>query len=98
LRIFASYNTESMCHKAKLLVHASGCTVMHRSMQVDALLGDPRGAMEHETSRNMRTEFMQLWDGLLKARRVLVVAATNQPDRLPDAIWRRFSAHFEVRS
>lgn len=67
-------------------------------VQVDALLGDRGGSMEHETSRNMRTEFMQLWDGLLRSRRVLVVAATNQPDRLPDAIWRRFSSHFEVRS
>jgi SpoVK/Ycf46/Vps4 family AAA+-type ATPase len=65
-------------------------------VQVDALLGE-RSHNEHEVSRNMRTEFMQLWDGLLKSRRVLVVAATNQPDRLPDAIWRRFSSHFEVR-
>jgi hypothetical protein len=67
-------------------------------MQVDALLGEASLPTEHETSRNMRTEFMQLWDGLLRARRVLVVAATNQPDRLPDSIWRRFSAHFEVCS
>lgn len=67
-------------------------------MQVDALLGERGGSMEHETSRNMKTEFMQLWDGLLKCRKVLVVAATNQPDRLPDAIWRRFSSHFEVRN
>jgi SpoVK/Ycf46/Vps4 family AAA+-type ATPase len=46
----------------------------------------------------VKTEFMQLWDGLLPTSRIIVVGATNQPNRLNDAIWRRFGVHFEVRS
>eukprot|EP00892_Ulva_mutabilis_P001650 jgi/Ulvmu1/11486/UM077_0035.1 len=63
--------------------------------EVDALLGDGGGG-EHDVRRNVRTEFMQLWDGLLRSPNVVVVAATNQPQSLSDAIWRRFSNHFEV--
>ena len=46
----------------------------------------------------VKTEFMQLWDGLVATQRVIVVGATNRPDRLNDAMWRRFGRHFEVRA
>lgn len=74
---------------------AHGQTVILFIDEVDALLGQS-STHEHEVMRNVRTEFMQLWDGLLRAARVLVVAATNKPHCLSDAIWRRFSSHFEV--
>lgn len=74
---------------------AHGQTVILFIDEVDALLGQA-SAHEHEVMRNVRTEFMQLWDGLLRSARVLVVAATNKPYCLSDAIWRRFSSHFEV--
>lgn len=78
---------------SKLVQH--GQTVILFIDEVDALLGE-MGGNENETRRNVRTEFMQLWDGLLRSPNVLVVAATNQPYALSDAIWRRFSNHFEV--
>ena len=45
----------------------------------------------------VKTEFMQLWDGLLTTSRVVVVGATNRANRLNDAIWRRFGMQFEVQ-
>jgi ATPase family associated with various cellular activities (AAA) len=45
----------------------------------------------------VKTEFLQLWDGVLPLGNVVVVGATNRPNRLNDAVWRRFGRHFEVR-
>lgn len=45
----------------------------------------------------MKTEFMQLWDGLLTSRApIMVLAATNRPYELDDAVLRRFSLQLEV--
>ena len=59
--------------------------------EVDALLGKRRDA-EHEAVTTMKTEFMQGWDGLLTDARanVLVLAATNRPWDLDEAVLRRY--------
>ncbi|KAH7851398.1 hypothetical protein Vadar_011044 [Vaccinium darrowii] len=58
--------------------------------EVDSLLGH-RGDHEYEVTRRMKTEFMMHWDGLrTKDReRVLVLAATNRPFDLDEAVIRR---------
>ncbi|KAE8735006.1 Detected protein of confused Function [Hibiscus syriacus] len=57
--------------------------------EVDSFLGQRRNT-DHETMTNMKTEFMALWDGFttdLNAR-VMVLAATNHPSELDEAILR----------
>ncbi len=46
---------------------------------------------EHEAVTSMKTEFMQLWDGFLtdSFANVMVLAATNRPYDLDEAILRR---------
>ena len=65
--------------------------------EVDALLGKRRDN-EHEAVTAMKTEFMQLWDGFSTDPNssVMVLAATNRPYDLDEAVLRRFSAQFEV--
>lgn len=65
--------------------------------EVDALLGKRRD-QEHEAVTAMKTEFMQLWDGFSTDpnSNVMVLAATNRPFDLDEAVLRRFSAQFEV--
>ena len=65
--------------------------------EVDALLGKRRD-QEHEAVTAMKTEFMQLWDGFSTdpTSNVMVLAATNRPFDLDEAVLRRFSAQFEV--
>jgi len=60
--------------------------------EVDSMLGK-RGEKrsEHEATRKMKNEFMSSWDGLRTkdSERVLVLAATNRPFDLDDAVLRR---------
>ena len=58
--------------------------------EVDSLLGSRR-SHEHEATTALKTEFMQLWDGMLtnKSNNVMVLAATNRPYDLDEAILRR---------
>ena len=58
--------------------------------EVDALLGRRRDH-EHEAVTSMKTEFMQLWDGFMTESRanVMVLAATNRPYDLDEAVLRR---------
>ncbi|KAG0588419.1 hypothetical protein KC19_2G241400 [Ceratodon purpureus] len=59
--------------------------------EVDSLLGARGGSSEHEATRKTRNEFMAAWDGLKSkdSERVLVLAATNRPYDLDDAVIRR---------
>ncbi|CAK9236830.1 unnamed protein product [Sphagnum troendelagicum] len=59
--------------------------------EVDSLLGARGGSSEHEATRKTRNEFMAAWDGLRSKdnERVLVLAATNRPFDLDDAVVRR---------
>ncbi|EKE42717.1 ATPase, AAA family protein [Entamoeba nuttalli P19] len=65
--------------------------------EVDALLGK-RSSSEHEAVRKMKNEFMSLWDGLKskEMERVIVMAATNRPFDLDDAVLRRLSRRILV--
>lgn len=60
--------------------------------EVDSMLGQRTRAGEHEAMRKMKNEFMTHWDGLLtkSGERILVLAATNRPFDLDEAIIRRF--------
>ncbi|XP_073011836.1 uncharacterized protein [Typha latifolia] len=65
--------------------------------EVDSFLGQRR-TTDHEAMTNMKTEFMSLWDGFTtdKNARVMVLAATNRPSELDEAILRRFTQTFEI--
>ncbi|GER26842.1 P-loop containing nucleoside triphosphatehydrolases superfamily protein, partial [Striga asiatica] len=60
--------------------------------EVDSMLGQRNRAGEHEAMRKIKNEFMTHWDGLLSkpGERILVLAATNRPFDLDEAIIRRF--------
>ncbi|XP_060212164.1 uncharacterized protein LOC132639756 [Lycium barbarum] len=65
--------------------------------EVDSFLGQ-RKSSDHEALTNMKTEFMALWDGFTTDQnaRVMVLAATNRPSELDEAILRRLPQAFEI--
>ncbi|XP_028806659.1 ATPase family AAA domain-containing protein 1-B [Neltuma alba] len=65
--------------------------------EVDSFLGQRRST-DHEALLNMKTEFMSLWDGFTTDQnaRVMVLAATNRPSELDEAILRRLPQAFEI--
>ncbi|XP_004502710.1 uncharacterized protein [Cicer arietinum] len=65
--------------------------------EVDSFLGQRRTS-DHEALLNMKTEFMALWDGFTTDQnaQVMVLAATNRPSELDEAILRRFPQAFEI--
>ncbi|CAI9767738.1 unnamed protein product [Fraxinus pennsylvanica] len=65
--------------------------------EVDSFLGQ-RKTTDHEVLTNMKTEFMALWDGFTTDHnsRVMVLAATNRPSELDEAILRRLPQAFEI--
>uniref|UniRef100_A0A7R9V8S0 AAA+ ATPase domain-containing protein n=1 Tax=Chlamydomonas euryale TaxID=1486919 RepID=A0A7R9V8S0_9CHLO len=66
--------------------------------EVDALLGKRGMHTEHEATLQVKTEFMQLWDGMESCRgqRVVVMGATNRPWMVDEAVLRRFSTQYEI--
>lgn len=66
--------------------------------EVDSMLGQRSRNGEHEAMRKIKNEFMAHWDGLMSkaGERVLVLAATNRPFDLDDAIIRRFERRIMV--
>ncbi|XP_010522785.1 PREDICTED: uncharacterized protein LOC104801270 isoform X2 [Tarenaya hassleriana] len=66
--------------------------------EVDGMLGRRENPGEHEAMRKMKNEFMVNWDGLrTKDReRVLVLAATNRPFDLDEAVIRRLPRRMMV--
>ena len=66
--------------------------------EVEALMGKRGLNGEHEATLQVKTEFMQHWEGLETAarRRVLVMGATNRPHMIDEAVLRRFSLQYEV--
>lgn len=57
----------------------------------NSILGSREKAGEHEAMRKIKNEFMSMWDGLKtkENERVIVLAATNRPFDLDDAVLRR---------
>ncbi|XP_014514507.1 spastin isoform X1 [Vigna radiata var. radiata] len=66
--------------------------------EVDSMLGQRTKSGEHEAMRKIKNEFMVHWDGLLSkpGKRILVLAATNRPYDLDEAIIRRFERRIMV--
>ncbi|XP_031477839.1 uncharacterized protein LOC116248940 [Nymphaea colorata] len=66
--------------------------------EVDSMLGQRSRVGEHEAMRKIKNEFMTHWDGLLSksGERILVLAATNRPFDLDEAIIRRFERRIMV--
>ncbi|XP_071711701.1 uncharacterized protein [Rutidosis leptorrhynchoides] len=65
--------------------------------EVDSFLSQRR-TTEYEALTSMKTEFMALWDGFTTDQnaRVMVLAATNRPSELDEAILRRLPQSFEI--
>ncbi|WOL08307.1 peroxisome biosynthesis protein PAS1 [Canna indica] len=66
--------------------------------EVDSMLGQRSRVGEHEAMRKIKNEFMTHWDGLMTKpeERILVLAATNRPFDLDEAIIRRFERRIMV--
>ncbi|ANM66678.1 P-loop containing nucleoside triphosphate hydrolases superfamily protein [Arabidopsis thaliana] len=66
--------------------------------EVDSMLGRREHPREHEASRKIKNEFMMHWDGLTtqERERVLVLAATNRPFDLDEAVIRRLPRRLMV--
>ncbi|XP_073054232.1 uncharacterized protein [Primulina eburnea] len=66
--------------------------------EVDSMLGRRENSGEHEAMRKMKNEFMVNWDGLRTKdkERVLVLAATNRPFDLDEAVIRRLPRRLMV--
>ncbi|TQE09861.1 hypothetical protein C1H46_004439 [Malus baccata] len=66
--------------------------------EVDSMLGRRENPGEHEAMRKMKNEFMVNWDGLRtkETERVLVLAATNRPFDLDEAVIRRLPRRLMV--
>ncbi|KAL2535301.1 AAA-type ATPase family protein [Forsythia ovata] len=66
--------------------------------EVDSMLGRRENPGEHEAMRKMKNEFMVNWDGLRTKdkERVLVLAASNRPFDLDEAVIRRLPRRLMV--
>ncbi|KAL8141602.1 hypothetical protein V2J09_014634 [Rumex salicifolius] len=66
--------------------------------EVDSMLGQRSKVGEHEAMRKIKNEFMSHWDGLTTkpGERILVLAATNRPFDLDEAIIRRFERRIMI--
>lgn len=66
--------------------------------EVDSMLGQRTRVGEHEAMRKIKNEFMSHWDGLMTkpGEQILVLAATNRPFDLDEAIIRRFERRIMV--
>ncbi|KAG7952982.1 hypothetical protein I3843_12G087300 [Carya illinoinensis] len=66
--------------------------------EVDSMLGQQTRVGEHEAMWKIKNEFMTHWDGLLtkQGEGILVLAATNRPFDLDEAIIRRFERRIMV--
>lgn len=65
--------------------------------EVDSLLGE-RSNNEHEASRRLKTEFLVQMDGAKgdNGARILVLAATNRPQDLDNAVVRRLTKRIYI--
>lgn len=66
--------------------------------EIDSMFST-RSSSDHEVHKNLKAEFMQLWDGLLTTanNHVIVMGATNRPYDIDPAIARRMPRSFEVK-
>ncbi|KAL0824726.1 hypothetical protein Bca101_048403 [Brassica carinata] len=66
--------------------------------EVDSMLGQRKSVGETESTRKIKNEFMLHWDGLMTepGEGVMVLATTNRPFDLDEAIIRRFERRIMV--
>ncbi|KAF8046546.1 hypothetical protein N665_3632s0004 [Sinapis alba] len=66
--------------------------------EVDSMLGQRTRVGEYEAMRKIKNEFMTHWDGLMSSSGdwILVLAATNRPFDLDEAMIRRFERRIMV--
>jgi len=60
--------------------------------EVDSMLGQRSSINDNSSMRRVKNEFMSRWDGLLSKpdEKIIVLAATNMPFDLDEAVIRRF--------
>lgn len=63
--------------------------------EVDGLFRE-RQSQEHEVNRDLKTEFLQWWDGLLSGQKIWIVAATNRPFEVDSAVLRRLPRQYYI--
>jgi ATP-dependent 26S proteasome regulatory subunit len=63
--------------------------------ELDGLFRE-RSSTEHDVSRDLKTEFLQWWDGISSDGRILVVGATNRPFEVDSAVLRRMPQSYFV--
>jgi len=103
INIAASVITDKWFGESNKLV--DGLFSLARKMQpsiifideIDTFLRD-RARGDHEAMGMLKAEFMTLWDGLTSSEetRVLVLGATNRPEDIDAAIYRRLPKRFAV--
>ncbi|KAI9105161.1 hypothetical protein K1719_022690 [Acacia pycnantha] len=83
---------------AKAIAREAGASFINVPMSAITSMCQRAGCGEHEATRRIKNEFMTHWDGLLTKQdeRILVLAATNRPFDLDDAIIRRFQRRIMV--
>uniref|UniRef100_A0A3Q7GZ58 AAA+ ATPase domain-containing protein n=1 Tax=Solanum lycopersicum TaxID=4081 RepID=A0A3Q7GZ58_SOLLC len=66
--------------------------------EVDSLLGRRKNSREHKAMRKIKNEFLVNWDGLRTkdSERVMILAATNRPFDLDEAVIRRLPRRLMV--
>lgn len=66
--------------------------------EIDILLGQ-RSTRDHEASQQIKSVFMTNWDGLISSKdtRIVVMGATNLPDVLDAAVYRRLPVRFPLK-
>jgi len=63
--------------------------------EIDGLFRE-RSMEEHDVSRDLKVEFLSLWDGIRQNHRILIIGATNRPFDVDPAFLRRLSRSFFV--
>jgi len=63
--------------------------------ELDGLFRE-RSSTEHDVSRDLKTEFLQWWDGIASDGRILIVGATNRPFEVDSAVLRRMPQSYFV--
>jgi SpoVK/Ycf46/Vps4 family AAA+-type ATPase len=63
--------------------------------ELDGLFRE-RSSTEHDVSRDLKTEFLQWWDGIASNGHILIVGATNRPFEVDSAVLRRMPQSYFV--